>query len=45
MYYFTSKVRYSETDEMGKLTLQAILDYFQDVSTFQSEELDRKSVV
>ena len=39
MYYFTSKVRYSETDEMGNLTLQAILDYFQDVSTFQSEEL------
>ena len=39
MFEFTSKVRYSETDSEGKLSLPALLDYFQDSSTFQSEEL------
>ncbi|MBO5292349.1 MAG: acyl-[acyl-carrier-protein] thioesterase [Lachnospiraceae bacterium] len=39
MYSFKSKVRYSETDRDGKLTLEAMIDYFQDCSTFQSEEL------
>lgn len=40
MYQFESRVRYSETDSYGKLTLEGILDYFQDCSTFQSEDLD-----
>ncbi len=39
MFEFTSKIRYSETDSAGKLSLPALLDYFQDCSTFQSEEL------
>ncbi len=41
MYEFSSKIRYSETDSEGRLTIQALLDYFQDASTFQSEELGR----
>lgn len=38
MYTFGSRVRYSETDEYGKLTLTGIMNYFQDCSTFQSED-------
>lgn len=38
-YQFQSRIRYSETDENKKLTLPGIVDYFQDCSTFQSEEL------
>ncbi len=39
MFEFKSKIRYSETDSKGKLSLTSLLDYFQDCSTFQSEEL------
>lgn len=39
MYSFQSKVRYSETDKNANLTLEAMVDYFQDVSTFHSESL------
>lgn len=39
MYCFDSRVRYSEVGEDQKLTLGGILNYFQDCSTFQSEEL------
>ncbi len=39
MYTFDSRIRYSETDSDGKLTLESLLNYFQDCSTFQSEEL------
>ena len=39
MYHFDSRVRYSETDEQGQLSLTGILNYFQDCSTFQSEDL------
>lgn len=39
MYSFDSRIRYSEVDSQGKLTLEALLDYFQDCSTFQSEDL------
>ncbi len=39
MYTFDSRVRYSETDENGRLSIAGIVDYFQDVSTFQSEDL------
>lgn len=39
MYIFKSRIRYSETDSSGKLSLASLLDYFQDCSTFHSEEL------
>lgn len=39
MYTFDGRVRYSETGEDGLLTLEAVIDYFQDCSTFQSEDL------
>ncbi len=39
MYSFESKVRYSEVDSEGHIKLNSILDYFQDCSFFQSEEL------
>lgn len=39
MYSFDSRVRYSETDQEGKLSLNALMNYFQDCSTFQSEAL------
>ena len=38
MYTFGSRIRYSETDEYGKLTLTGIMNYLQDCSTFQSED-------
>ena len=37
-YRFESRVRYSEIGMDRKLTLGAIINYFQDCSTFQSEE-------
>ena len=39
MYTFESRVRYSETDETGRLSVTGIMNYFQDCSTFQSEDL------
>lgn len=39
MYTFDSRIRYSETDCDGRLTMAALLNYFQDASTFQSEDL------
>jgi len=39
MYEFESRVRYSETDAEGVLRLDALVNYLQDSSTFQSEEL------
>lgn len=39
MYSFDSRVRFSETDRERRLTPEAIVDYFQDCSTFQSEDL------
>lgn len=39
MYRFDSRVRFSETDTQGRITLEALMDYFQDCSTFQSEDL------
>ena len=38
MYTFNSRVRYSETDEYGQLSLVGIINYMQDCSTFQSED-------
>lgn len=39
MYTFQSRIRYSEVGSDGRLTLESLLDYFQDVSTFHSEDL------
>lgn len=39
MYTMESRVRFSESDANDRLTLPAIIDYFQDCSTFQSEDL------
>lgn len=39
MYSIKERVRYSETDKGGHLTLTGIVNYFQDCSTFQSEDL------
>lgn len=38
MYSFESRVRYSETDESGSLSMLGMIDYLQDCSTFQSED-------
>ena len=41
MYQFHSRVRYSETDEYGRLSVTGIINYLQDCSTFQSEDIGR----
>ena len=38
-YSFSSAVRYSECDEHAQLSIPAMINYLQDCSTFQSEEL------
>lgn len=39
MYTWDGRVRFSEVGEDRRLTLDGILNYFQDCSTFQSEDL------
>lgn len=39
MYQFNSRIRYSEVGSNGSLSLESLLDYFQDCSTFHSEDL------
>ena len=39
MYTFESRVRYSEIAEDGLLALPAVIDYMQDCTNFQSEDL------
>ena len=39
MYSYKSRIRYSELDETGHLKLESLLDYFQDCSTFHSEDV------
>lgn len=39
MYSFDSRVRYSEVGADGLLTLNGVLNYFQDCSTFHSEDV------
>ncbi len=39
MYTMRGRIRYSETNASGSLPIAGILDYFQDCSVFQSEEL------
>ena len=38
-YSFDSRIRFSETGENKCLTLNGIINYFQDCSTFQSEDI------
>ncbi len=38
-YSFDSRIRYSEVGEDRKLTIPQFIDYFQDCSTFHSEDL------
>lgn len=39
MYTFNGRIRYSEVGADGILTLEALMDYFQDCATFHSEEV------
>ena len=39
MYTFDSRVRYSEVGVDGNLTIEALIDYFQDCTTFNSEDI------
>ncbi|MBE6015007.1 MAG: acyl-[acyl-carrier-protein] thioesterase [Lachnospiraceae bacterium] len=39
MYSFESRIRYSETDNTGHLSLGSLVDYFQDTSTFHAEDV------
>lgn len=39
MYTFDSRIRYSEIDHQGKLSMASLLNYFQDCSTFHSEDI------
>ncbi len=39
MYSFKSRVRYSEIDKDKKMDLYSIINYFQDCSIFQSEDI------
>jgi acyl-ACP thioesterase len=38
MYTFRSRIRYSETDKNAYLTPESLINYFQDCSTFQTED-------
>lgn len=40
MFELSSRIRYSEIGRDGKATLNTIINYFQDCSTFDSEELE-----
>lgn len=39
MYSYQTRIRYSELDETGHLKIESLLDYFQDCSTFHSEDI------
>jgi len=39
MYTFKSRIRYSELGQDGLLTLNGVVNYLQDCSTFQSEDI------
>lgn len=40
MYQFRSRVRYSEVNSEKKLTLASLLDYLQDCSSFEAEDME-----
>ena len=39
MYTFDGRVRYSEVGVDGNMTIESLLDYFQDASIFHSEDV------
>lgn len=39
MYEFKTRVRYSEVDSAGKLTITGIVNYLQDIATFHSNDV------
>ena len=39
MYELKSRVRYSEADENGVLSMQGLMNYLQDCCTMQAEDL------
>lgn len=39
MYALHSRVRYSEADEKGRLSVSGIMNYLQDCCTMQAEDL------
>jgi len=39
IYSFESRIRYSEIDQRGRLSLPSLINYFQDCSTFHSEDI------
>lgn len=39
MFSFNSRIRFSEADKNGEVTLPGIINYFQDCSTFHSEDI------
>lgn len=41
MYSFASRIRYSEIDETGRLSIPSLIDYLQDCSTFHSVSVNR----
>lgn len=41
MYSFKSRIRYSEVDKDKKMDLYSIINYFQDCSTFHSEDIGK----
>ena len=40
MYEFDSRVRYSEVDHHGTMTVPALINYFQDCSNLQQNSRD-----
>ena len=41
MYSFDSRIRYSEVDKDQKMDLYSIINYFQDCTTFHSEDIGK----
>lgn len=41
MYSFSSRVRYSEVDKNRKMDLYSLINYFQDCTTFHSEDVGK----
>lgn len=39
-YSFSGRIRYSEIDEYGRLTLYSLINYFQDCSNFHAEDVN-----
>ena len=45
MYQFSSRIRFSETDEHNRLDAAGLLDYFQDCATFHSGDIGLSGAV